>query len=102
MNHGPEFAKWMELRAKTDRQLTAFLNKTLASGLRLAVEAAETGAPELFARAQKSYAEARRLLPCLRTAATVEQRLLERELARLGRMLDQTTMAGARAGMACW
>ena len=101
MNHGPEFAKWMELRAKTDRQLTAFLDKTLAGGLRVAMEAAQTGAPELFARARKSYAEACRLLPCLRTGATVERRRLEGELARLRRMLDQTTMAGAGAGMAC-
>ena len=101
MNHGPEFAKWLELRAKTDRQLTAFLNKTLARGVRLAREAAATGAPELFARAQKSYVEARRLVPCLRTDAIWERRHLEQELSRLRRLLEESSMAGERAGAAC-
>jgi hypothetical protein len=101
MNHGPEFAKWMELRAKTDRQLTAFLNKTLARGVRLAGEAAASGAPELWARAQQSYAEARRLTPCLRTEATLERRRLEHELSRLRRLLEQSALAGERAGAAC-
>src|SRR5580704_6145653 len=101
MNHGPEFSKWMELRAKTDRQLAAFLNKTLANGLRLACEAAETDAPEAYARAHQAYAEADRLLPCLGDLAIVDRRRLERELVRLRRLLDETAMAGERAGAAC-
>jgi hypothetical protein len=101
MNHGPEYSKWMELRAKTDRQLAAFLNKTLASGLRLALDAAETDAPELYTRAHQAYTEVNRLLPCLRDVAIAERRRLERELARLRRLLDETEMAGERAGAAC-
>jgi hypothetical protein len=101
MNHGPEFSKLMELRAKTDRQLTAFLSKTLASGVRLAVEGAQTDAPDRYAGAHKAYTEARRLLPCLREVATAERRRLERELAHLGRLLKEGAMAGARASAAC-
>lgn len=101
MNHGPEFSKWMELRAKTDRQLAAFLNRTVANGLRLALEAAETDAPELYGQAQKAYAEAHLLLPCLREVAIAERRRLERELAHLRRLLDETAMAGERASAAC-
>jgi hypothetical protein len=100
MDHKPEEYKWMQLRAKTDRQLTAFLHKTLAGGLRLALEAAEADAPELYAQAQKAYDETRRLLPALRDVTLAERRPLERELARLGRLLDEAAV-GARAGVAC-
>jgi hypothetical protein len=100
MNHGPEFGKWMELRAKTDRQLAAFLNKTLAKGLRLALDAAEYNVPEFNARAQAAYSEARRLLPCLRNPAA-ERRILERDFTRLGQLLNGTARAGECAGAAC-
>jgi hypothetical protein len=101
IDHGSEFSKWMELRAKTDRQLAAFLNKTLASGLRLALAGAETDAPELYSQAHHAYSEVRRLLPGLREVTISERRRLDRELARLGRLLDEAEMAGQRAGAAC-
>ena len=101
MNHGSEFSKWAELRAKTDRQLAALLDRILARGVRLAMEGAETDAPDLFAHAYKAYAEARRLLPLLRDGAVSERRRLERELVRLGRLLDEAAMACPRTGAAC-
>ncbi len=101
MNHGPEFTKWTELRAKTDRQLAAFLAKTLARGLRLAVEGAECDAPELYALAHQDYAQARRLLPLLRDVAVAERRCLERELARLGSLLDEAATLDAPVRAAC-
>ena len=101
MNHGPEFCKWLELRAKTDRQLAAILSRTLANGMRLALEGMELDAPDLYVRARQAYAEARRLLPVLRDVGIAERRRLERELAGLGRLLDQTAIAGTHAGAAC-
>jgi hypothetical protein len=101
MTHGPEFTKWLELRAKTDRQLAALLNNMLTRGLRLAFEGVETDAPELYAQACRAYTEVRRLLPLVRCIAVSERRRLERELARLGRLLDEMEVAGARAGVAC-
>ena len=100
MNHGPEISKWLELRGKTDRQLAALLHNMLASGLRLAREGADRDAPDLLVRAQKAYNEVRSLLPCLLDIAAAERRLLECELAHLGRLLDEST-AVERAGAAC-
>jgi len=101
MIHGPEFSKWMELRAKTDRQLAVLLNRTVASGVRLAVEGCRTEAPDLSARARKAYVEVQRLMPLLRGGATPERHRLERELARLRRLLNEETFAEARVGAAC-
>jgi len=101
MIHGPEFSKWMELRAKTDRQLAALLNRTVASGVRLALEGSRTEAPELSARARRAYAEAQRLMPLLRGGATAERCRLERELARLCRLLNEGAVVEARVGAAC-
>jgi hypothetical protein len=100
MNYAPEHYKWMQLRAKTDRQLIALLHKTLAGGLRMALEAAEADAPELYAQAQKAFDETRRLLPLVRNVSIAERRPLERELARLGCLLDETAVE-ARTSAAC-
>jgi hypothetical protein len=101
MTHSPEYFKRMELRAKTDRQLAALLNRMLARGVRLALEGAETDTPELSAGAQKAYTEARRLLPLLRDAAVAERRCIERELACLRELLDAGEFAGTRVSAAC-
>jgi len=100
MNHGPEVTKWMELRAKTDRQLAVLLNRTLAGGVRLALESARTEAPDLYAQAWQAYEQVRHLLPCLNDIAVAERRRLQRELDRLGCLLSESSMAEASAGAA--
>ena len=99
--HGSQFSKWMELRLRTDRQLLILVNRALAAGMRSALEAAETGSPDLFAGALRAYTEASRLAPCLRVAAPSERRHVQREIARLRRLLDETEMSPAHAGAAC-
>ena len=101
MIHSPEKLKRMELRAKTDRQLAALLNRTLARGVRMALEGAEADSPELSAGAQKAYSEARILLLLLRDAAVAERRGLERDFGRLRCLLDAGEFAGARVSAAC-
>jgi hypothetical protein len=98
-DHGTQYSKWVELRAKTDRQLAALLRRILAGGVRLAREAAATGSPDLFLQASQAYEETRRLLPCLRDAETEHR--IERELERLRDLLDETEMSPAHAGAAC-
>jgi len=101
MNHGPEFSKWSELRAKTDRELIAIVGKSLTNGLRLAREAAESGSRQSWAGARQSYTDARRLFPCLGDVTILERRRLERELAQLGRRLEEFEMDVPRVSAVC-
>lgn len=96
-DHGTQFSKWLELRAKTDRQLAVLLSRTLGDGVRSALEAAETGAPQLLERAARACQEAERLLPYVRREEPARRRI-ERELARLRRLLEERQMAPAHAG----
>lgn len=97
--YGTRFSKLLELRAKTDRQLAALLQRTLAGGVRCALEASRTGVPQLSARAAQAYQEAQRLLPYLREGGSERWRI-EGELEHLRRLLDEAEMSPARAGAA--
>jgi hypothetical protein len=79
---GTEPAKLFELRAKTDRQLVAFITNRLAAGLRLAC--LDTDREE----AGKIYGEVSALLPWVRGLSKAESRLLESRLAQLREFLD--------------
>ena len=55
---GPEREKWLQLRAKTDRQLLNIIHSRLETGLRFAAEQSLDGA-------QQALTEAQKLLPVL-------------------------------------
>ena len=93
MKYWRESSKWMELRAKTDRQLAALLDKRLDSGLRMAQEAVEVESPQLSARAYEAYREVERLLPFLGDACAADRRRLNCRFAQLARLLNQSALA---------
>ena len=101
LNHGTQSSKWMELRAKTDRQLIMIVNRLLAQGVRSAIRAAETGAPELHAEASRAYHQTQQLAAYLGDIEISERWRVERELNRLRLLLDRTEMSPAHAGAAC-
>jgi hypothetical protein len=69
----PEAAKLTALRARTDGQLIALINRQLDYGLRSGPAAAE-----------RVYEEASKLLPVTYGASPAERRNLETKLTRLG------------------
>ena len=73
MSNQPEASKLTALRARTDGQLIAFLNKQLDRGLR-----------SDFATAERIYGEVSRLMPVVYGASQADRRRLEAKLARLG------------------
>jgi hypothetical protein len=50
---GPEREKWLQLRAKTDRQLLNIIHSRLEAGLHFAAEQSLEGAQQALAEAQK-------------------------------------------------
>jgi len=82
MNTGTESGKLLELRAKTDRQLVAFITNRLDSGLRLA------GLDGYRAEAEGIYDEASALLPWVHGLTESERRLLESKLSLLREFLN--------------
>ena len=77
-----ESSKLLELRAKTDRQLVAFMTSRLDSGLRMA------GIERHRAEAGRIYAEVKALLPWVYDLTKAERRFLEAKLAELRELLD--------------
>ena len=77
-----ESSKLSELRAKTDRQLAAFITNRLDAGLRFARRAA------CQVEAERSYAEVTALIPWVEDLTMGERRLLESKLERLREVLN--------------
>ena len=78
MSNQPEATRLTALRARTDRQLIALINRRLDLGLR-----------SDFANedAERIYREVSQLLPVVYGASQAERRRLEAKLARLGASL---------------
>jgi hypothetical protein len=76
MLNQPEATKLTALRARTDGQLIALINRQLDHGLR-----------SDFAAAERTHREVSRLLPVVYGASPAERRRLEAKLARLGASL---------------
>jgi len=79
---GAESSKLFELRAKTDRQLVAYLTRRLDAGMRFAC--AEHSLPQ----SEAVYAEVSALLPLVRYHLIAERRRLEERAARLRNFLN--------------
>jgi hypothetical protein len=77
MSNQPEATKLTALRARTDRQLIAFINNQLDRGLR-----------SDYATAERIHGEISRLLPVVYGASQADRRRLEAKLARLGVVLQ--------------
>jgi hypothetical protein len=82
MSNQPEAARLSALRARTDGQLIALINRRLDLGLRS--DFADDSANE---EAERIYREVSQLLPVVYGASPVERRRLEAKLARLGASL---------------
>jgi hypothetical protein len=82
MSTKTESSKFSELRAKTDRQLAAFVTNRLDAGLRFARFTA------CQAEAERSYAEVSALIPWVDGLTMAERRLLESKLERLREVLN--------------
>jgi hypothetical protein len=82
MSNQPEAARLTALRARTDGQLIAFINRRLDLGLRS--DFADDSATE---EADRIYREVSQLLPVVYGASQAERRRLEAKLARLGESL---------------
>jgi hypothetical protein len=82
MSNQPEATRLTALRARTDRQLIAFINRRLDLGLRS--DFADDSANE---DAERIYREVSQLLPVVYGASQAERRRLEAKLARLGESL---------------
>ena len=78
-----EFSKLAALRAKTDHQLVAIIRNKLMGAIRLVGSVATPSARQ---RAEKSYAEAQRLLPWVSNAG--ERAALGEAMAELRGILD--------------
>jgi hypothetical protein len=74
----PEAIQLTALRARTDWQLIALINRRLDHGLRSGFAAED---------AERIYREVSQLLPVVNFASPVERRRLETKLARLGASL---------------
>jgi hypothetical protein len=77
MLNQPEATKLTALRARTDGQLIALINRRLDHGL----------LQSDFAAAERTHREVSRLLPVVYGASPAERRRLEAKLARLGASL---------------
>lgn len=82
MKTGTEPAKLLELRAKTDRQLVAFITNRLDFAFGLACLDADRE------QAGQIYGEVSALLPWVRGLSMAEHRLLESRLAQLREFLE--------------
>ena len=78
MSNQPEATKLRALRARTDGELIALINRRLDHGLRCDFAAED---------AERIYQEVSQLLPVLYGASQGERRRLEAKLARLGASL---------------
>jgi hypothetical protein len=77
MNTRAESLKLVELRAKTDRQLVAFINARVDAAVQLSP-----------AEAEKVYAEGRALLPLVYGLTNAERCQLEWKLVQLRELLN--------------
>ena len=82
MSNQPEATRLTALRARTDGQLIALINRRLDLGLRSDF-ADDFGSED----AERIYREVSRLLPVVYGASQGERRRLEAKLARLGASL---------------
>jgi|HubBroStandDraft_4_1064222.scaffolds.fasta_scaffold211345_2 hypothetical protein len=82
MSNQPEATRLTALRARTDGQLIALINRRLELGLRS--DFADDFASE---DAERIYREVSHLLPVVYGASQAERRRLEAKLARLGALL---------------
>ena len=94
-NTRSKFSKLVELHAKTDRQLVAYISSRLDAGLTYALLVADPDTRKRWAstdaihsNARKAYEEARSLLPCLRTVGLSDRRKLSGKVDRLRELLD--------------
>ena len=82
MNTSRESRKLLELRAKTDRQLVAFITNRLNSGLRLA------GIDAYRDETERIYKEVSALLPWVYDLTEAERLVLDSKLVQLRESLD--------------
>jgi hypothetical protein len=82
MSNQPEATRLIALRARTDGQLIAFINRRLDQGLR-----SDFANDSANAEAERIYREVSQLLPVVYGASQAERRRLEAKLGRLGASL---------------
>ncbi len=104
MSPSPENGKLGQIRARTDRQLVALINRRIEAGIRLARQLSRKESPEA---AESAFAEAALLLPAVRGIDREERWRLEAGLNRLRNLLDGAegkavldTDSGATAALA--
>jgi|SRR6266481_2529096 len=95
MQHRLELSKLAELRAKTDRQLVALINRRLDAGLGSALQLMEmdprdswSTLEETRAHAEKAYEEALLWIPTVSGLSHTSLARLRRRLAQLRDLLD--------------
>ena len=95
MQHRLELSKLAELRAKTDRQLVALINKRLDAGLEFALQLVEmdtrdssSNVEETRAYAEKAYEEALLWIPTVSGLSHTSLAHLRCRLAELRDLLD--------------
>jgi hypothetical protein len=86
MSDQPEATKLTALRARTDGELIALINRRLDYGLRCDFAAEQ---------AERIYWEVSQLLPVVYGASQAERRRLEAKLARLGASLSDVCVSVA-------
>jgi hypothetical protein len=86
MSNQPEATRLTALRARTDGQLIALINRRLDHGLRSDFSCAD---------AERIYWEVSQLLPVVYGASQAERRRLEVKLARLGASLRSACVSFA-------
>jgi hypothetical protein len=98
MQHRLELSKFAELRAKTDRQLVALINKRLDAGLGFALQLVEmdprdswSTLEETRAHAEKAYEEALLWIPTVSGLNHTSLARLRRRLAELRDLLDDAS-----------
>jgi|GEM_PF-2481227 hypothetical protein len=95
-------SKFDELRRKTDREIVNLLNRKLDSGFALCASAGSAAEPsEAWAKAQRAYLEAARLLPLLGGIGPEERDGLRRRVRDLERSIERLERQLARPAEGC-
>jgi len=82
------------LRARTDQDLLALLQRELAHGMSV-VALASTRSSQVYAQAQKSYETVAKLLPRIPNSTGAERLRLEQQVKELRNRLDEIPITAA-------
>jgi hypothetical protein len=95
MTSTSQIAKLSDLRARTDRELLAVIDKEVQFGLALTASRGGHRDTESQSRAEKAYMLAATLLPTITSVADDGKRMTEVQLERLRRRLDRVRASAA-------